>query len=332
MAKEVKKAGSSAGEIVLQWLTYAFWGWFILALTWLVASTTMHFLGQKGNETFGPSASYGVAAVVVLFVVSYVADRIYSKHEPSEKHGVAQVVMIIHAVLFALSSIGAAIFSVFALVSMVVGDVNSYDTVENKQTMLITGLVVALLFALLALRTLRPLTLWGKARGYRLVMSVVTGAVLVAASVGPLAYLYNTKQDRLIETGLPMLSNDISNYVSSKNHLPGSLADITPTSKEVETLLAEHLVTYTPNTKPTTATAPDVKTLELQPDTKTYSYQLCVVYADTKNQFNNKYATTYMYPAGSTSPDVYTHAKGKVCYDLVAYNYGAVEPAVDAVR
>ncbi len=329
MAKDVKKASSSAGEIVLQWLTYAFWGWFILALTWLVASTTSHFLGQKGNESFGPSASYGVAAVIVLFAVAYVADRVYSKHEPVEKHGVAQVVMIIHAVLFALASIGAAIFSVFALVSMIVGDINSYDTTENKQTMLVTGLVVAALFALLALRTIRTLTLWGKARGYRLMMSLVTAVIVVAAGFGPLTYLYNTKQDRLIETALPMLSNDISNFVSQNKRLPAKLGDVKVSSDEVQTLLDKNLVTYKPNTAPVQASVVDAKTLELQQGTNTYNYQLCVSYVDSKNQ-GSRYAVTYMYPYSATSPDVYTHIKGKVCYDLVAYDYGTIEPAAAA--
>ena len=45
---------------------------------------------------------YAVAAVLVLLPVSFITDFFYSKREPGKKTGAATIVMVIHAVLYAL--------------------------------------------------------------------------------------------------------------------------------------------------------------------------------------------------------------------------------------
>ncbi|MGH7250207.1 MAG: hypothetical protein ACREGC_04480, partial [Minisyncoccia bacterium] len=99
--------------IVMQWLTYAFWGWTALSLSILTGIVLANFINKADMGSFTP---YAIAAVLVLLPISFVCDYFYSKHEPGKNTGSAMVVMVIHAVLFALFGVGALIGIVFSLV------------------------------------------------------------------------------------------------------------------------------------------------------------------------------------------------------------------------
>src|SRR5680860_463031 len=110
MKNEVEPKINTPGIIVLQWLTYAFWGLTVFATSLLSASVIAYFITPTNNNDF---SAYATAAVLVLLPISVICDIFYSKQEPEHKTGASSIIMIIHAVFFALFSIGALIAIVF---------------------------------------------------------------------------------------------------------------------------------------------------------------------------------------------------------------------------
>lgn len=140
---------SSPGLIVLQWLTYAFWGWTVLAMSVLTVTVLANFISKSDTSGFMP---YGIAAVLVLLPISIICDVIYSKHEPLKKLGAASLVMIIHAVLFALFGIGSLIGIVISLVMLFTSSGDSSGT----QTALYSSMIITVLYTAVFLRTMNP--------------------------------------------------------------------------------------------------------------------------------------------------------------------------------
>ena len=62
---------NSAGVIVLQWLTYAFWGWTLLAVNTLIFMVIFSLLKHVDLSTIIP---YAIASVLVLLPISLVCD------------------------------------------------------------------------------------------------------------------------------------------------------------------------------------------------------------------------------------------------------------------
>ena len=91
---------NTAGVLVLQWLTYAFWGWTLVALYWLTSLCVQYFISDSSQaDSYSSTYSndmlaYSLAAVVVLFIISIICDFVYSKFEPQHKSGAAMVIMI----------------------------------------------------------------------------------------------------------------------------------------------------------------------------------------------------------------------------------------------
>jgi hypothetical protein len=65
----------------------------------LTASVFAYFIAHSSDGKFMP---FAIAAVLVLLPISIACDYFYSKQEPVKKTGAASIVMILHAVLFAL--------------------------------------------------------------------------------------------------------------------------------------------------------------------------------------------------------------------------------------
>ncbi|RYZ99261.1 MAG: hypothetical protein EOO68_12620, partial [Moraxellaceae bacterium] len=63
------QSGTSAGIVILQWLTYAFWGWTLLALTGLIATVLFAFYTDADTSDTIP---YVIAATLVLLPISFV--------------------------------------------------------------------------------------------------------------------------------------------------------------------------------------------------------------------------------------------------------------------
>ena len=106
---------NTAGTLILQWLTYAFWGWAVLSLSILTGLVIFNFLNGSQSSTSTP---YAIAAVIVLLPISVLCDYLYSKREPILKSGPSLVIMVIHSVIFALFGIAALITVCIALLTV----------------------------------------------------------------------------------------------------------------------------------------------------------------------------------------------------------------------
>jgi hypothetical protein len=333
----VAEVHNSPGSLVLQWLTYAFWGWTVLALTWLTAISVGFFINRESIESYqSTTVAYSLAAVLVLFVISLICDIFYSRVEPLKKHGAAMVIMIIHAVIFALFGIGALIVAVFAVVRLLIGDGDgsSYGD-SGAVTTLITGLIIAVVYGATLLRTLRPFKLKRSGLVYWVFMAIVTIAITTLGIAGPTWNARVTRDDRLIERTLPQLSEAIRSYTAKADKLPANLAEVRDeVTGETRTLIDRNLVEYKPGKEVTASdTNASESTSVLAPDDprrsppitpeseKSFMYTLCVTYKAKKG-------TGQTYPAydvggNSISPETYYHEAGRVCYDLTtSYSYG----------
>lgn len=316
---------SSPGVLVLQWLTYAFWGWTALALIWLTSQSVSFFLDSEADRGYqNESISYALAAVIVLFVISFICDLIYAKREPLHKQGAAMVIMIIHAVIFALFAIGSLIAAVFAVVNLLIGSDTGGN--EGPLTVLITGLIMAVVYGATLLRTLRPFKLKRVTLVYGLFMAIVSVAVTSLAIAGPALHAAQTRDDRLIERGLPLLSETIRSHAAKSEALPESLSAIREEATgDARMLIDRNLVEYTPGKKSNAAdlslAQPDpseLKPIVPGPQPDVFNYQLCVTYTAKKGSGGSTEPQPLYYKMdGDISPDTYSHPAGRVCYKLV---------------
>lgn len=322
----VKPAASSSspGILVLQWLTYAFWGWTALALIWLTTQSVSFFLDSEADRGYqNESISYALAAVIVLFIISFICDWIYAKREPLHKQGAAMVIMIIHAVIFALFAIGSLIAAVFAVVNLLIG--TGAEGNEGPQTVLITGLIMAVVYGATLLRTLRPFRLKRVTLVYGLFMAIVSVAVTSLAIAGPALHTAQTRDDRLIERGLPQLSENIRSYTQQYDKLPADLGTLRDDlTTDAEELVDRNLVEYIPgqqNASDLPLVQPDeseLKPIVAGPQPDIFTYQLCVTYTAKKGSGGSTEPQSLYYKMdGDISPDTYSHPAGRVCYKLV---------------
>ncbi len=348
-AATVAPAGHSGGILVLQWLTYAFWFWLIVSISWLAGVVINYYISNKGSSSvvWSMLLAYPLASVIITFLIALVADKFYSKHEPEKKVGGANVIMLLHVVPFVLLSIGALITLVFALITMLLNSDPVNGTDGPLQIMLV-ALIVAILFALAAVRVF-----YGARRVVRLVawgiFALLAIGFIIAGFAGPGADSLRTKDDRLIEQSLPDLAEDIREYANKNNILPEKLTDVTHTDSSnanaVQALIDKKLVVYKANTLPAEHSGfsyPDDSTDDLSVTSSVgrsyyttgadrFYYQLCVVYkSEKKTDYNYTSNDTASYTIGSgvATKDSYSsayithgidvHPVGNVCYNLYA--------------
>lgn len=348
----------SAGTFVLQWLSYAFWVWFGISLGWLTGVVVTYLItGDHSSET-GISLAYPLAAVIVMLGIALITDFFYSRRELAHKTGGSMIIMMLHAVPMVLAAISALITAVFAVILMILSTdpLNGVDT--PKITMLIS-IVMAITYGLMAFR----LVFGGKRRVIRIVfwavMTVLALAAIITGFVGPAADAARTKQDRLVESALPSLTDDIRSYALKNDALPAQLSDVTHTtsssSKAVQQIIDQHLVTYKPNTVPSsdgnsyTPASDTIKSTIYPPtsSTKRFYYQLCTRYiAEKKSDYNYTQDSQYYLTGESALTtsgvaadyridnlySINSHPAGTVCYDLYAdgkYTYAPYETTVN---
>lgn len=310
---ELQNANNPA-VIILQWLTYAFWGWTVLAMSFLVSTVMANFLGKVDT---GEVAPYAIASVIVLLPISLICDFFYSKKEPLKKTGAASIVMVIHAVLFALFGIGAIITAVFSLVSLFVS--SSSDTKVTK-AFLFSALIIAVLYAAVFIRTLRPHQLPFVRKVFPIFMSAVVGLFIVLAIIGPIAWNRATRNDRLIERNASNFSTAINKYYAKQRVLPNDLNAI-DLNEESKQIIAKQLVTYKANTKNVTTESLSKKTSSQTVGRQLYNlsgyYQLCFTFKDKDPSGSNRYFDD-LGERESSYVSVYGHGAGQQCYNLVA--------------
>ncbi len=331
-----QKQHGSGGVMVLQWLSYAFWGWFGVAFTWLTGVVTAYFVSGNSVDVVAGLA-YPLASVIVMGILAAVTDLIYARREPAQKVGGANAIMLIHVVLFVLIAVAAAVTAVFACISMLLNTDPSAGT-DAQVIVIWTSVSTILLFALSAVRALfggrKPLF----RRIHWIAMAVFAVVIIVLSLVGPVAGVQSTKDDRIIEEGLPSVSNAIRTYVVDNDTLPTTLSQLKKdnaidSSAAMDQLIDRGMVRYTPNVKP--ATQDDYSELYNYgyKSGKTYYYRLCVTYAHVKKSSGIYTSDTASVSGGGYESYlyVYSHGKGEKCYDMEAPTNGIVYPMDDTV-
>lgn len=297
-ATVAKPEANTPGVIILQWLSYAFWGWLVVAVIWLLSVVLINaILGDSISST----VPYVIAAGVVLLPIAFITDLFYRKHEPVKKTGVAMVIMVIHAVLFALLAIAALIVTVFNSINALI---ETSTSIDGQVVIIFTAAGATLLYAAAFIRTLNPFKSKKPAFIYSMTMVAATVLLLVLAVVGPLVQALATKDDRRIEQNLPAVSQSINDYISNNEKLPTDLSQIELKDDQANLLVKDGLVDY--KAEKGVASMYSQNTIE-------YRYQLCVTF---KAKDTTGYTRTT--PAGEYSSylSVSGHDKGQVCYKL----------------
>jgi hypothetical protein len=298
----------SAGLIVLQWLTYAFWGWTIMGVSILVSTILANFISQAETGGFMP---YGIAAVLVLLPISIVCEVFYSRHEPAKKVGPASLVMIVHAVLFALFGISALIGVVISLVSLFVSSSDS----STIQVALFSCIIITVLYAAVFLRTIHPARMPWINRAFLMFVTITVGVISLLGIFGPMANARLTRNDRLIESNLSSVQSSISSYVRTNKKLPENLGTLKLKNDALK-LVEDDLITYKANTKaPSSDSTYYGSNYNNDSTTKTYYYELCATFKKEKtsryDDYNSEDKDGYV-----TYLSAYYHDAGETCYKI----------------
>ncbi len=315
-----EKTAANPGLIILQWLTYAFWGWTVLALSFLTATVVSNYVTGSDSSSF---SAYAIAAVLVLLPISFVCDSFYSKREPAKKVGAEVWVMVIHAVLFALFAIGALITAVFSVVALLTSSGNSDGVVVT----LVSALIIAGFYGLTFLRTLNPARITWLRRGYRFIMLATVGVLAIVGIVGPAAQARLTRDDRLISDNISTVSSQISTYADNNQKLPESLEALN-LSGDAGELIDRRLVVFEPKGKvvtsdPSLSSDTNLRSSSVvdqyRVDTH-WRYQLCVNYKKDQTSRYGSYSYSDSVNADSEGYGTYVtadqHPAGRVCYKL----------------
>lgn len=299
---------NTPGALILQWLTYAFWGWLILAMIWLAgivfASAILKESSTSGMIPFALSTS------IVLLPIAFFTDRLYRKHEPLTKTGGASMIMVIHAVLFALLGMITLIWTVFTSISLLSVVINN-DANGALVSCLVTGFAT-ILYASAFVRTLNPFKNRKPLQIYSIAMLSITILLVILAVVGPFAKTIATRNDRLIEQNLPAVENSVRSYIQDNKKLPDSLNDVTFTSDETSKFVKDGLVEYK---KEDSVTETNTNSTSIE-----HRYQLCVTYTAKSTNSTYKYNNTKNEYADYYSP-ASSHGVGKECYKLQTTTY-----------
>lgn len=319
--EQPKPQSSSPGVIVLQWLTYAFWGWLILALIWLVGVVASAAIADADVDGMIP---YAIAATLVLLPIAFVTDLFYRRHEPVKKTGAATVIMVIHVVIFALLGIGALILTVFTVLSMFIGTGGASDT---QTVATVTELFAAVMYAAAFLRTLNPFKTRKVAQIYGFAMLGVAIVVLALGVFGPMVKAVSERDDRRIETNLPLVKTSIDSYVEDNSKLPDSLKDVTYKSDDARALVNDGLVRYekvaTPKVTDDSGLSSDDYSSRIVDYRTEYRYKLCVTYRGSSNDSYDDYNYSSRRDDYQDYLSIYSHPSGEVCYKLSTTAYAS---------
>ena len=305
--------------LVLQWLTYAFWGWFALAMLWLSFVTFMYFTNTASTSDWSEVVAYPIAAVVVLLLMAGITDFFYARREPAHKAGIATAIMVIHTVIFALCGVGLVVTAVFITLQLLL---NSDPSTQGLRSALYMALVGVGIYIVLVVRTV----LVAKIKRLPLITLGVLGVVAllfaVLCVVGPMARAIATKQDRQVESALPVVKQSIDDYVREKNKLPTSLHDVTLQDEngEAKDLIEKGVIEYE-------VKSPVVNQMAYRiGQSTTYYYALCATYTHDKGSSYSRYNDTTPksdndVKSYQTYIDDYSHKAGRQCYNLQTTDY-----------
>lgn len=309
--KEAVPAPSSPGIIILQWLTYAFWGWTLLAFVWL---TFIVFASSMTPMDLSGMVPYAIAASLVLLPIAVLCDIFYLRKEPAKKHGAAMVVMVIHAVIFALFGIGILITGVVTLVNMAIESPSDSST---QIAWISTAFLSAAVYALTFLRTLNPFSSNVVAKWFWVVIAIVMTGFVIASFIGPVAQVRVIHEDQKIEQAIEGINYKIQSAAEKDGELPGALGEL-ELDDETAAYVRKGTITYAPEavTQLFYQGTQDLQKLgQAQP--KKLHYQLCATYQRQSAYYSAKYAAeTAKDEEYSSYLSVDSHPAGKTCYKL----------------
>lgn len=297
---------NAPGVVVLQWLTYAFWGWLIVGIIWLVSVILINTILKESVSEVVP---YAIAASIVLLPIAFVTDLLYRKHEPVKKTGAAMVIMVIHAVIFALLGIGAFITAAFVGLNAII---NAGDTIDAQIVVLLTAVFAAILYVAAFVRTLNPFKSKKPQLIYSFGMLGISILLLILAVIGPVVQSVVSRNDRLIEQNLSSVQRSVNDYISDNKALPKSLDDVKFTDKGAEELVTKDLVEFVPGTTQSTVGRSDLSIIT------TYRYELCVTFTTENNANSDYYNDTLDIDIDGYASYLYvdSHDAGWKCYKL----------------
>src|SRR5664279_725610 len=246
----VEPTHNVATTLVLQWLTYAFWGWTVLAIGFLVWLVTLYTLQRSFASIEPTTIPYGVAAALILFTISVVCDIFFGRREIEHKSGISMGIMVIHAVIFGLLAVGAIIVMAFNIIHLVVSSGNT----DYDQAMIVTAFVMFLVYLSILFRIVKPFIFAKLRLTFRIIMAVVTIGISVIAIVGPVIAVANTKDDRAVANSISAINAGIQSYETTNAKLPASIdvlldsgmvSDYGVDVPTVKDLVTRKLITYT---------------------------------------------------------------------------------------
>lgn len=267
-SKEIQS--NDPGVATSQWLTYVFWAGAAISASILVAIGTS--LAVNGYSSGVSSALYAVIALVITLPIALISDRFYSKKERQRKVGIGLVLMVLHAVIFAIVAVVALATALYTLMQHLLFD----DGMGTLLTIAATSGWLAISFGLIVLRIVRG----DISRIIKLVVVLAIIAVLVWGIAGPVSQAVMRRDDDKAERAMQDLYSMITMQVSTSGVLPDSIkaaidGDVYNSSymkATVKSAADAGLVTYTPNVEPAETTNEDGYTQT------TYYFELCVTY------------------------------------------------------
>lgn len=295
------------GIIVLQWVTYAFWGWTVLTMSFLTAAVIAYFINDSSS---GDLIIYGLAGIAVLMPISIICDYFYKKYEPVKKSGASSIVMVIHAVIFAIFGVGAIITGVFSVVALMLAT----GPTQTYYTTIFSSIIIAILYGATLLRTLNPRKMPWVRRFFSIFMVIVVGIIGLIGILGPFMGQKNSKNDTLKEQAIYSIAQDIDSYVSSNHNFPKNLNSVKNSSTgDTKKLIDNGTITY--NTLSKSSTSYNYS--------KEYVYELCANFdkksknADSKKDVYSSYELSNLY-----------HDAGKNCYQIRSVDNNPVDRTV----
>lgn len=299
---------SSPGIIILQWLTYAFWGWTLLAFVWLAYIVFASFMSPMDTSGMVP---YAIASSLVLLPIAVLCDLFYLRKEPAKKQGAAMVVMVIHAVIFALFGIGVLIAGVVTLVNMAIG---SPSDASFLLAWVYTAFLSTVVYAFAFLRTLNPFSSNAVAKWFWVGMALLVTGFVIASFIGPVANARLTREDANVESAVERINNMIQSHAQEYGEVPGSLDEL-ELDGEDKAYVQKNTISYT---REETTITPRIQNFQdLQEErSKLLRYQICAEYKRQGMYYDYDLSSNESIKGYAEYLSVSPHPAGKVCYKL----------------
>jgi hypothetical protein len=174
---------NTAEVLILQWLSYAFWGWLTGALIWLINIATSAALSN--NVITNTLLLCTLVAVAIMLPAAFITDLYYRKHEAPKKTGAAAVILTIHAVIYTLIAISALNMAISTGIDMLINGAGG----NNSQEGIIATIATIFLYGTLSVRIIGVAKFKRIGKIYAYTMLALSIGIALASAIGTLAKL-----------------------------------------------------------------------------------------------------------------------------------------------